>query len=62
MFYKDILDYDTQLKAEGRAEGKVEGLLEAAKRLLLKGAEPQYVAEVLQLTDAELSQLTSAMA
>ena len=58
MFYKDILDYDTQLKAEG----KVEGLLEAAKRLLLKGAEPQYVAEVLQLTDAELSQLTSAMA
>ena len=28
MFYKDILDYDTQLKAEGRAEGKAEGKAE----------------------------------
>ena len=58
MFYKDILDYDTQLKAEGKAEG----LLEAAKRLLLKGVEPQSVAEMLQLTDAELNQLKNAMA
>jgi len=28
MHYKDILDYDTQLKEEGKAEGKVEGRAE----------------------------------
>jgi len=25
MFYKEILDYDTQLRAEGREEGREEG-------------------------------------
>jgi len=25
MFYKDILDYDTQLREEGKVEGKIEG-------------------------------------
>jgi len=28
MLYKDILDYDTQLKEEGKIEGKIEGITE----------------------------------
>ena len=70
MFYKDILDYDTQLKAEGRAEGraegkaegKAEGLLEAAARLLKKGADMQYIVEALHLSDSQVAQLKKLIA
>jgi len=30
MFYKDFLDYDKQLKEEGRIEGRIEGLITSA--------------------------------
>ena len=74
VFYKDILDYDTQLrqegkaegkaegKVEGKAEGKVEGLLEAAANLLKKGLDLQFVAETLNLSDPEIVQLKKSIA
>jgi len=37
VFYKDILDYDTQLRAEGKVEGKAEGLIEGEARGEAKG-------------------------
>ena len=57
MFYKDILDYDTQLKEEGKAEGKAEGLLEAAISLVKKGTDIHYVIEALPLSDTQVTQL-----
>jgi len=73
MFYKDILDYDTQLRAEGKAEGEARGeargiakskaeLTEKIKMLLLKGYDPTHVAEIFELTDSQLSQLKQSIA
>ncbi|MCL2362782.1 MAG: hypothetical protein FWC73_13340 [Defluviitaleaceae bacterium] len=58
LLYKDFMDYDAQIKAEGKAEG----LLEAAKRLLSRGADPQYVADVFQLSDTQVEQLGKSIA
>jgi len=60
MFYKDFLDYDAQLIAEGKAEGKTETLIDIAKRLLQRGDELQQIAELLQLDEAQVSQLVQA--
>ena len=37
MFYKDILDYDTQLKEEGKREGKIEGKREGKREGRIEG-------------------------
>ena len=58
MFYKDFLDYDTQLKQEGKAEG----ILEAAIRMVKNGIDFKLVAETLQLSDLEIEQLENVLA
>ena len=42
MFYKDFLDYDKQLKAEGKAEGKEESII-----YLIEQGMPHKVVEGL---------------
>ena len=39
VFYKDILDYDTQLRSEGRAEGRAEGEAKGEAKGEVKGVE-----------------------
>ncbi|MCL2362112.1 MAG: hypothetical protein FWC73_09905 [Defluviitaleaceae bacterium] len=62
VFYKDILDYDMQLKQEGKSEGKAEGILESAVKLLKKGADINFVADALQLSDSQIVQVKKAIA
>ena len=65
MFYKDILDYDTQLRAEGRdegrSEGRSEGIFDAAIKFLKKGMSLEDVVETLELNDSQIKQLEGAV-
>ena len=61
MFYKNFLDYDEQLKAEGEAEGeakgKAKGLLEAAVKFIKNGTSLEEVVSTLGLSDNQIKEL-----
>jgi len=58
VFYKDILDYDTQLKQESEARG----IMKTALKLLESGTSLQYLAETLQLSESQIIELKKAIA
>ena len=59
--YKDILDYDTQLKEEGKIEGKTEGIYNQAKstaiKMLLKNHPIEEVVYFTELTHEEVNSI-----
>ena len=50
MFYKDILDYDTQLKEEGKIEGEIKGKIEGKEetiRVAIRNKAPFALLEAM---------------
>jgi hypothetical protein len=67
MFYKDFLNYDEQLKSEGRAEGEAigeargeaRGIFESALKFLQGGTSLEDVVRVLGLSETQAKELAS---
>ena len=62
VFYKDILDYDTQLIKEGEAWGEAKGVINTALKLLEAGTSLQYLTEVLHLSESQILELKKSIA
>jgi len=57
MFYKDILDYDTQLRAEGKEEGRAEGInigITKMLELIKSGLSPEEAQRKIREEQHEL--------
>lgn len=58
----NIMTLGERLRAEGRTEGRYEGKLEAATRLLARGADPAFVAEITGLPLKKIKSLQTETA